>query len=45
MIPINDIPKEFPDISMPHLTEVELEELRDISLAEGIKEGRRRIRV
>ncbi len=45
MIPINDIPKDFPDISMAHLTNEKLEDLRDISLADAIKEGRRIVEI
>ena len=38
-----DIPENFPDISMPHLTQAQLENLQHISLVDAIKEGRRRV--
>ncbi len=44
MYPINDIPIDLPGISMKNLTEDQLEDLRDISLANAIKEARRRIK-
>ena len=45
MFPNSTIPKNMPDISMHYLTEEELDDLRDVSLADAIKEARRRIKV
>ena len=45
MFPNSTIPATMPDISMHYLTEEELDDLRDVSLADAIKEARRRIKV
>ena len=45
MFPNNSIPSAMPDISMNYLTEEELDDLRGVSLANAIKEARRRIKV
>ena len=45
MFPNSTIPSTMPDISMHYLTEEELDDLRDVSLADAIKEARRRIKV
>ena len=44
MYPINDLPKDMPDIPMKNLSDDQLEDLRHISLADVIKEARCRIK-
>ncbi len=41
----SDIPSDFPDISMLHLTEAQLKNMKHISLVDAIMEGRRRLKV
>jgi hypothetical protein len=45
MFPNSNIPQNMPDISMRQLNDDEVEDLRDISLADAIKEARRRQQV
>ena len=45
MFPNNNIPQNMPDISMHQLNDDEVEDLRDVSLADAIKEARRRQQV
>ena len=42
--PWSDIPSNFPDISMMHLTDAQLDDLKHILPVDAIKEGRRRQR-
>ena len=45
LIPNSTIPKRFPQgLAMPHLTLEQIEDLRDVSLADAIIEMRRRIK-
>ncbi len=39
-----DIPTDFPDISVSHLTDAQLDDMKHISLVGAIKEGRRRLK-
>ena len=40
-----NFPTDMPDIAMPQLTEEELEDLRDVSLADAILEARRGLKI
>ena len=40
-----NFPTDMPDIAMPHLSEEELEDRRDVSLADAILESRRRLKI
>ena len=45
MFPNRNIPSTMPDISMRQLTEDEIKDLRDVSLANALKEARHRLKV
>ena len=40
-----DMPANMPDISMPELEDEDIDQLDDITLAEAIREARRRKRI
>ena len=40
-----DMPQDMPDISMPELEDEDIDPLDDITLAEAIREARRRKRI
>ena len=40
-----DMPQDMPDISMPELEDEDIDQLDDITLAEAIREARRRKRI
>ena len=42
MFPNSNIPQNMPDISMRQLNDDEVEDLRDVSLTDVIKEARRK---
>jgi hypothetical protein len=45
MYPYNRISKNMPDISMVSLTDDKVDDLRDVSLADAIKEARCRLKI